>query len=704
MPYTPPKPRSPVASHKSSPALSRNQSYEKSPQSSRPDLPRSRSAAYIHKHRRSPALGDANNSHQNGVENSKSSISFADGTSTVASAQPIYTGEGKPSLADTSSAPIEMGSSDEEDRGRSRQIAHLAETLKSTALLMGKRQHSPQREQNGTATVDANQSAPLMVDTTSGALTPEARKIAHSRSSSEMIPLPQSHQYLSVDTLFSPGDSDDEDDGLMMMGRMPLLRKKSGELVKPALRPSRSSSRKRPCSAPGTPSYPKAVHFNENIEQVRHFLQVDRPSAVSANSSPVEVYESETDYPFIPDAARKARPTVEWEIKTNFQPDSHERMCQPVRVEQIYLSKDMKSLEGVVAVANISFEKYVTARFTFDYWKTTSEVGAEFSNVRYKGQPDGFDRFTFVIRLSDQAHLQNKTLFMCVRYNSGGQEHWDSNGGQNYQVDFTRKLPQWTKPETAKGAGGIPRSRNAGKNSIPRPRSFPVGSSDDEFTTNFESPFRLKNRSMLERSQSSQSVHDATAQHHSGNRLANRYDFNTSLHTALLTAQHALGDKSGLNLNETVVPSAPAPQAAPAAAGGARPTLGSAEYQALIQKFCYFGSPGNNNSVLTSPQGEAQEPMGLGIVEDTRADSSSESKDSSANSSASNSPPSPKAQLHHPQPLLDSKASTRTPSPSMRALSSPHLLPFRSPSPALNPASAYQEFPHQGLSIQSAQC
>jgi hypothetical protein len=611
-------------------------------------------------------------------------------------------GAGKPLLAEHySQSPVDLGSSDEEERGRSRQIAHLAETLKSNSSLLGKRQHSPRKTEDGNVPGAPHQTpASLLIETSSTALTPEARKIAHSRSSSEMIPLPD-HQYMSVDTLFSPGESDDEDEGLMMMSRMPLLRKKSGELVKPALRPSRSSSRKRPMSAPGTPSYPKSVHFNEQMEQVRHFLQVDRPSAVSADSSPVEVYESETDYPFIPEAARKPRPTVEWEIKTNFTKDTHERMCQPVRVEQIFLSKDMKSLEGVVAVANISFEKYVTARFTFDYWKTTSEVVAEWSNIRYKGQADGFDRFSFIIRLSDQAHLQNKTLFMCVRYNVGGQEHWDNNGGANYQVDFTRKLPQWTKPATSTSPNGIPRSRNAGKNTIPRPRSFPVGSSDEEFTTNYESPFRLKGRSMLERA--SQQGHDPTAQHHSANRLANRYDFNTSLHTALLTAQNALGDKSGLKLNGAVAPASCTTQVA--ASGTSRPTLGSAEYQALIQKFCYFGSPMAANSTIVSPHSELQEITGLGIQTDGAEDSSSESKQSSANSSASNSPPSPKAaQLHQPQPTVESKTSTRTPSPSIRALQSPHLLPYRSPSPALNPASAYQEFPHQGLSIQSAQC
>ena len=231
-----------------------------------------------------------------------------------------------------------------------------------------------------------------------------------------------------ADCLSSDEGSDVDDDELRM--KPPLLRKKSGELVKPALRPP---WRRRPSSMPGTPTYHKAVHFNEDIVQVRHFLQVDRPIAVSATSSPVDVYDSESEYPF-------GHPPA-WDIRlANFPQDSPERRVQPVRVEGIFLASDRKTLVGVVAVANLAFHKLVAARFTLDYWRTTSEVVAEYGHdVRKPQARDGYDRFHFHIKLADQANLETKTLFLCVRYCVSGREFWDNNASANFQVDFVRK-------------------------------------------------------------------------------------------------------------------------------------------------------------------------------------------------------------------------------------------------------------------------
>jgi len=403
----------------------------------------------------------------------------------------------------------------------------------------------------------------------------------------------------------SPEGSEDED-GLHI--KPPLLRKKSGELVKPALRPS---SRRRPLSMPGTPTYAKNVHFNEDIEQVRHFLQVDRPIAVSAGSSPVEGYDSESEYPFRYEDGYKSH-VFEWEIRTaNFPRDTVDRLSQPVRVENIFLSSDFKTLVGTVAVANIAFQKLVIARFTFDYWKTTSEVVAEYNgNVRRKQVNDGFDRFNFNIKLSDQAHLDSKTLLLCVRYNVNGQDYWDNNNSTNYQVHFIKKaVPRKAKVGTqglgsAGSLGAIPRSRHSP--SLPRPHSFPT-SADDDFAQNFDfgigasllrnqpNPnFRLKNGGKG-------SVLPGQAhQKQGGKHFATRYDFSASLSAALTT----LGDHGGLQVKDLKASQA-SKQAAPAVQpvdgsrpdkiSSERPDLHSAEYNDLIQKFCYVGrstSPG----------------------------------------------------------------------------------------------------------------
>ena len=171
-------------------------------------------------------------------------------------------------------------SSDDEERGRD--IGNLKELHEALQQIDVKREHSPDRDDAAETrvAVHVKSSRPPQ------SLSVEARKISHSRSSSDMM-LSRHASDLVMQPLHSSSEnSDAEDDELRI--KPPLLRKKSGELVKPALRPA---TRRRPSSMPGTPTFSKAVHFNENMEQVRHFLQVDRPIAVSAGSSPVETYD-----------------------------------------------------------------------------------------------------------------------------------------------------------------------------------------------------------------------------------------------------------------------------------------------------------------------------------------------------------------------------------------------------------------------------
>jgi hypothetical protein len=369
---------------------------------------------------------------------------------------------------------------------------------------------------------------------------------------------------------------------------------------------------------PGTPTYSKAVHFNEDMEQVRHFLQVDRPIAVSAGSSPVETYDSESEYPFTEDTRSKV---PEWEIKlANFPTsDSYERQSAPVRVERIFLASDHQTLVGNIACANIAFHKLVVARFTLDYWKTTSEVVAEFNqDVRKKQKEDGYDRFNFNIKLADQANLESKTLLLCVRYQVNGQEFWDNNNSINYQVDFTKKVKQRESKRSNGGMGAIPRSRNSPL--APRPRSMPL-SSDDDFGNGVENKFsfgsprtvvlaespsntiRLKPRSK----RGSLFPDQAAARSQVGQAFSSRYDFGASLSAALSTAQTALGDRSGLKANTTEkanngyfdrpaqatkaqTTGTPVPGTRPDSLTLEKPDLQSAEYNELIQKFCFVRS------------------------------------------------------------------------------------------------------------------
>jgi hypothetical protein len=397
---------------------------------------------------------------------------------------------------------------------------------------------------------------------------------------------------------------------------------------------------------PGTPTYSKAVHFDSHLEHVRHFLQVDRPLAVSAGSSPVEQYESENEFPFSSDesAGRSRSPPYEWEIKcANFPyQDAEARKSLPVHVERIFLSSDNKTMVGSIAVQNLAFQKMVVARFTFDYWKTTSELVADYSHdVRRKQLNDGLDRFTFNIKLADQVNLENKTMFFCVRYTVGGTDYWDSNNGYNYQVDFSKKLkPQHGKNGMpglgARPLNALPRSRPSPPTSSgQRPKSYPA--SLDDFTAvvdsaSFGDAGSLMGEPVLKLRKpkpKAEIVPDAPARrlNASAQAFGTRYDFNSSLTAAKNNAFAVLGEQSGLlpsakqTSHEVPVPVAPVKSSSgisspkpDAGVGSAKaesvskspavgavtskaaallsekPSLASQSYQELVEKYCFVGA------------------------------------------------------------------------------------------------------------------
>lgn len=553
----------------------------------------------------------------------------------------------------TISPPESTHNSDDEDlRGRSRELEqeNLAELQAVIRSLRGERKSgSPVRPHgrgslNGKAASEGSSPSDESRPPLSGA----QRKISHSRSTTDsnivfdIKPTDSHTTTTSQPALLSPRAAEsDSDDSEGLSNRPPMVRKKSGELVKPALRPH---SRRRPSSMPGTPTYSKAVHFDSQLEHIRHFLQVDRPLAVSAGSSPAENYESEAEFPFGSDesSARPRGSSYEWEILlANFPQASTDRRHLPVHVERVFLSSDKKNLIGVVAVQNLAFQKQVTARFTFDYWKTTSEVAAEFSNDVRRTAFDHLDRFTFSISLADQNNLENKTLYFCVRYNVNGQEFWDSNNSTNYQVDFAKKpkakaaTVQQPNGVATRPLNGLPRSRPSPPVSSGRPKSMPI--SFDDFGSdfgNFGAPFTQSPTSLIGESKiklrnprpKQELVADAPARRNksSAPMFGHRYNFNSSLSAAKSSAYAVLGEQSGLpavgtkqssrevpvvgakiaskspRLDDRVsglspAPTAPAVSASvtaskPAALFSEKPSLSSQSYQELVDKYCFFGS------------------------------------------------------------------------------------------------------------------
>ena len=561
--------------------------------------------------------------------------------------------------AEIESADHSPVSSDEEmnaKRGRRRELKNLAELQAAIKIIEQHRESSPSRTLEATkkakvafGLIVPSEALPQpQLSTGTGIMHPplsnSARKVSHSRSATE------SSAILDYTRNFdSPGrsttDSECEEEDAKILRKKPaMVRKKSGELVRPALRPA--FAKRRPSSMPGTPTYSKAVHFNQELEQVRHFLQVDRPLAVSAGSSPVESYESEIEFPFSEDFTSRT-PPYEWEIRlSNFPRETVDRMSAPLRVEKVYLTPDTKTLIGAVAVANIAFHKLVVARFTLDYWKTTSEIVADFNNdVRRKQTNEGYDRFTFSIKLEDQANLESKTMFFCIRYSVNGQEFWDNNDGVNYQVDFSKKAALQKGKQGVQAAGSRPLPRSKPSPPASTVRNMP--SFDDFAKYDLDSfrqpaasflgdaPIRLKNP---KHSESFSANSPALRTKSPTQAFGNRYDFGASLSAAMQAANDKLGDRSGLPAamlasvkkpsfakqefvgsptstgplgnklakntsshkpgnGTNAMKTAEIVDVKPAALTAEKPSLQSTSYHELIDRYCFVRSSGSGNNL-----------------------------------------------------------------------------------------------------------
>ncbi|KAK3334501.1 putative phosphatase regulatory subunit-domain-containing protein, partial [Neurospora tetraspora] len=673
MPYTPPSHRSPASSAPSSPTQSRRPSIQQpqnggltSPTSStKPALPRS--ASYLMKHRRTPSAPAPTQHNELSPSATVEDLKTMALNSIVRQSPPPLTGErpGMPAgavISPPDSASEDEGQMEMKDTQRGRTIENLKELKDAISLIPVHRSCSPNNRTDIPEPVIAEKKEKTKPDAGDLLVLPsQAKAIAdmqqkqdqangvnrrfsgHTRSATE------SHIVLSK-SMGSSLTGSEEDTDEERQRKPPMVRKKSGELVRPALRPP---SRRRPSSMPGTPTF-KAVHFDSHLEHVRHFLQVDRPLAVSAGSSPVDNYDSDTEYPFNEnDQSQGRQPPFEWElVLSNFPADTPARRAQP------------KCLIGSVAVVNLAFQKSVTCRFTLDYWKTTSEVSAEYmSEIVPPDSPLGQDRFNFTIKLSDMANLESKTLYFCIRYNVNGQEYWDSNNGMNFQIDFRKKALPANGKKGAIGAAsrpvnGLPKSNRRSNQSseVPKPKFAPIGSDDfggrskklsfeDDDYIGDSLPAGLRLRGVKSTTSIPSDNLPSRLSAPSGQAFANRYDFGASLATAIQTAKDNLPKKDdGLYMKSSRKPAAaksaaanssiqrrshptlttrvaPAPAPAPAAAPkkapaptpapatttpapattSAKPSLSipgvsttgsiaSSSYEELVNKYCFFGS------------------------------------------------------------------------------------------------------------------
>ncbi|TQS36186.1 hypothetical protein Golomagni_03369 [Golovinomyces magnicellulatus] len=651
MPYTSPASRTPTSSATNSPCSSRRSSCLIEPSNTTaPELPRS--SSYLTRHRRSGSIKILCNSNMEmmkaknkGDEGSDQNRSLKQSPSPVTSENQI------PACVIVSPPESTNNSSDDESWGNDRLTSKKIESEKysefqeTVRAIAQNRQNAPSKDaeeiQNNLASAFPGISAEITKveePKKNNSLATVTHNRTHHRSrSDERINrtsynpkmTDEDESGISEDVNVFDDDQEFIEYGPELIPTCSMIRKKSGELVRPALRPS--IARRRPSSMPGTPTFSKAVHFDSQLEHIRHFLQVDRPLAVSAGSSPVPAYDSDNEFPFCEAPTRES--PYQWEIVlSNFPPETPIRLAQPVRVERVFLSYDNETLVGSVVVANLAYKKTVVVRFTLDYWRTTSEVLAEFNHDIRQPTLEGYDRFNFNIKLTDQANLEAKTMFFCVKYCVNGLEYWDNNNAINFQVDFRKKmkmrgdLKKWPPTERLSN-NSLPRSNFRAAST--RPSWRPIVFEDyaegfegknqladfkqavDEYSGEFSS-LRLKgprSNAVLSSDSQLQKVGQPN-----GNAFGNRYDFGVSLTAAINASSLPVLDSSPMkdksqtvknDTNEAISPLSEVPpeinvKAPPLSKSASpetsrpivnkKPCLSSQSYNDLLDKYCFFGS------------------------------------------------------------------------------------------------------------------
>jgi hypothetical protein len=182
----------------------------------------------------------------------------------------------------------------------------------------------------------------------------------------------------------------------------------------------------------------KTVQFQEN-EQVRYFYKTHAPTQI--HQEPPFMEYSVDDYQLM---------QPNWPTRNhlffNHNTDNKIRMENVQLVDGDYdtMANNQFVLEGRCRVLNVSYEKSVHVRYTFDLWKSFHEEQAQFT---LSSNPT-WDRCNFNIPI-DATHT-TKTIYMALRYTINGQDYWDNNNGKNYELIIKPKEESNKKKEDIK--------------------------------------------------------------------------------------------------------------------------------------------------------------------------------------------------------------------------------------------------------------
>lgn len=210
---------------------------------------------------------------------------------------------------------------------------------------------------------------------------------------------------------------------------------------------------------------PKLVRFASRLENVKMFDGRDSPSTVSLQNTPVG---SPNSYNFnLNDYFSSHRNFTDLGLSDDMDSDSdsdsdtfteytkdklyrvsssnfsapkniYDKQSSAVYLQLMSVGADKTLLVLLVMCQNLAFEKQMSVKLTLNNWQSTliytnGQYVKSFSTVN-------FDQFRFTIPLSHLPSLVSAQF--CIRYDVGGNTHWDNNSGRNYNV----VLSSYVKP------------------------------------------------------------------------------------------------------------------------------------------------------------------------------------------------------------------------------------------------------------------
>lgn len=105
-----------------------------------------------------------------------------------------------------------------------------------------------------------------------------------------------------------------------------------------------------------------------------------------------------------------------------------------VSLESLSVSTSRAALRGIVRVKNLAFEKRVFVRYSFDAWKTSTDVACRYRPAFYPGAiGKSHDWFSFTLTVPPDDFGSGSAEF-AVCFQCDGKEYWDNNFGANYRL------------------------------------------------------------------------------------------------------------------------------------------------------------------------------------------------------------------------------------------------------------------------------